>query len=238
MNCCENQMMTKQDLMKKRQKIERFRHSSSLSASHAEQYDVERLASSWQRSTSAECTRNRAAAPLVHLKETYTSATMAHALQHCAQDLKHIAEQSSMVLAVGDIGSTIIKRIQFRKCKVQRKICHFIEGGQWREELVGTNALALSLKPSNLAVCFPMNIICLPFMIGFVMPRRTDPYSKQVLGVIDLRPPGRTPSIWACWRQSAVPQLSSRACWNIKSSNCLYGLFLCRRSCLMERSWC
>ncbi len=44
---------------------------------------------------------------------------------------------------------------------------HFIEGGQWRE-LVGTNALALSLKTQQSSCVFPVNITCPPFMIGFV----------------------------------------------------------------------
>ena len=36
---------------------------------------------------------------------------------------------------------------------------HFIAGGQWAEEVVGTNALALSLKLNNPVACFPMNTI-------------------------------------------------------------------------------
>ena len=45
-------MMTKQNLMQKRQKIDQFRQSSSLSPLHAEQLG-ESIVSSWQRSTSA-----------------------------------------------------------------------------------------------------------------------------------------------------------------------------------------
>ncbi len=43
------------------------------------------------------------------------------------------------------------------------------------------------LKRSKPVVCFPVNTLCHRYMTGFVMQRLfSDPYSKQVLGVIDL----------------------------------------------------
>ncbi|MGB9192274.1 MULTISPECIES: helix-turn-helix domain-containing protein [unclassified Acinetobacter] len=179
-------MMTKQNLMQKRHKIDQFRQSSSLSALHAEQLG-QSIASSWQRSSSAEIPKDRLAAPLVHLqKETYPSA-LANALQHCAQDLKHIAEQSSMVIAVGDIGSTIIWSASSPQMQRAAESVHFIEGGQWREELVGTNALALSLKTQQ-SSCVFSNEHYMPSIHDWVCYAAPiiDPYSKQVLGVIDL----------------------------------------------------
>jgi hypothetical protein len=127
------------------------------------------------------------AAPLAHLqKETYPSA-LANALQHCAQDLKHIAEQSSMVIAVGDIGSTIIWTASSPQMQSAAESVHFIEGGQWREELVGTNALALSLKTQQ-SSCVFSNEHYMPSIHDWVCYAAPiiDPYSKQVLGVIDL----------------------------------------------------
>ncbi|OTG61575.1 transcriptional regulator [Acinetobacter sp. ANC 3903] len=179
-------MMTKQNLMQKRHKIDQFRQSSSLSALHAEQLG-QSIASSWQRSSSAEIPKDRLAAPLAHLqKETYPSA-LANALQHCAQDLKHIAEQSSMVIAVGDIGSTIIWTASSPQMQSAAESVHFIEGGQWREELVGTNALALSLKTQQ-SSCVFSNEHYMPSIHDWVCYAAPiiDPYSKQVLGVIDL----------------------------------------------------
>ena len=178
--------MNKQHLMQKRQKIEQFRQSSSLSPLHAEQLG-QSIVSSWQRSTSAEIPTDRAAAPLVHLqKETYPSA-LEHALQHCAQDLKHIAEQSSMVLAVGDIGSTIIWTASSPQMQRAAESVHFIEGGQWREELVGTNALALTLKTQQSSCVFSNEhyMSSIHDWVCYASPI-IDPYSKQVLGVIDL----------------------------------------------------
>ncbi len=90
----------------------------------------ESIASSWQRSAQAEIPENRSAAPLVNLSpQSQQQSALHHALQHCAEDLKHIAEQSSMVLAVGDVGSTIIWSASVGKCKVLRKVCILLQVG-------------------------------------------------------------------------------------------------------------
>ena len=179
-------MMNKQSLIQKRQQIEQFRQSSSLSPWHAEQLG-QSIASSWQRSASAEIPKNRAAAPLVHLQKETCPSTLTQALQHCAQDLKHIAEQSCMVLAVGDIGSTIIWMASSPQMQHAAESVHFIEGGQWREELVGTNALALSLKTQQSSCVFSNEhyMSSIHDWVCYAAPI-VDPYSKQVLGVIDL----------------------------------------------------
>src|SRR5690606_40498151 len=87
-------MMTKQDLMEKRHNTDQLRQNSSLSPLHAEQLG-QSIASSWQRSSSAEIPKNRLAAPLTDLKKTISSSTLAQALQHCAQDLKQIGRATS-----------------------------------------------------------------------------------------------------------------------------------------------
>ena len=179
-------MMTKQDLAQKRHNIDQLRQSSSLSPLHAEQLG-QSIASSWQRSSSAEIPKNRLAAPLTDIKKTTSSLTLAYALHHCAQDLKHIAEQSSMGLAVGDIGSTIIWTASSPQMQSAAESVHFIEGGQWREELVGTNALALSLKTQQSSCVFSSEhyMSSIHDWVCYAAPI-IDPYSKQVLGVIDL----------------------------------------------------
>lgn len=179
-------MMTKQDLVQKRHNIDQLRQSSSLSPLHAEQLG-QSIASSWQRSSSVEIPKNRSAAPLTDVKKTTSSSTLAHALRHCARDLKHIAEQSSMVLAVGDIGSTIIWAASSPQMQSAAESVHFIEGGQWSEELVGTNALALSLKTQQSSCVFSSEhyMSSIHDWVCYAAPI-IDPYSKQVLGVIDL----------------------------------------------------
>lgn len=173
-------------LMQKRQKIDQLRQISSPSALHAEQLE-QSIVSSWQRSTCAQIPKDRSAAPLTALKKENDSSTLKYALQHCAQDLKHIAQQSSMVIAVGDIGSTIIWAAASPQMQSAAESVHFIEGGQWREELVGTNALALSLKTQQSSCVFSNEhyMSSIHDWVCYAAPI-IDPYSKHVLGVIDL----------------------------------------------------
>ena len=64
---------------------------------------------------------------------------------------------------------------------------HFMEGGQWKEELVGTNALALSLKTQQSSCVFSNEhyMASIHDWVCYAAPI-IDPYSKQILGVIDL----------------------------------------------------
>ncbi len=146
-------MMKKQDLLEKKLHIERFRQSSSLSPLHAQQIQ-QSILNSWQRSEIAEIPVDRQAAPLnSSLSHPQGGSALQRAVQNCAEDLKHIAQQSDMVAAVGDVGSTIIWTAASAQMRNVAERVHFVEGGQWREELVGTNALALSrLCCTNLSV--------------------------------------------------------------------------------------
>ncbi|AUX87732.1 transcriptional regulator [Acinetobacter sp. ACNIH2] len=179
-------MMNKQALLEKRQRIDQFRQSSSLSPLHAEQLG-QSIASSWQRSASAAIPKDRMAAPINHQHRRGLNGALEHALQLCTEDLKHIAQQSSMVIAVGDIGSTIVWSASSHQMQRAAESVHFVEGGQWREELVGTNALALSLKTQQSSCVFSNEhyMTSIQDWVCYAAPI-IDPYSKQLLGVIDL----------------------------------------------------
>ena len=178
-------MLNKQALLQKRHQIETLRQNSSLSLQHADQLG-QSILSSWQRSNSAAIPKDRDAAPLISQKQVKKSA-LEVAIEHCGDDLKHIAEQSSMVAAVGDIGSTIIWSAASGQMRNAAERVHFIEGGQWREDLVGTNALALSLKTQQSSCVFSNEhyMSSIHDWVCYAAPI-IDPYSKQVLGVIDL----------------------------------------------------
>ncbi|OTG82258.1 transcriptional regulator [Acinetobacter sp. ANC 4648] len=178
-------MLNTQALLQKRHQIEILRQNSSLSLQHADQLG-QSIVSSWQRSNSAEIPKNREAAPLINQKHMKKSA-LEVAIEYCGDDLKHIAEQSSMVAAVGDIGSTIIWSAASGQMRNAAERVHFIEGGQWREDLVGTNALALSLKTQQSSCVFSNEhyMSSIHDWVCYAAPI-IDPYSKQVLGVIDL----------------------------------------------------
>ncbi len=179
-------MMTEQNLILHRQKIDQLRQSSSLSLSHAAQLE-QSIVSSWQRSSVAHIPKDRLAAPLLDLKKVRSPSTLSHALQYCAENLKHIAEQSSMVLALGDVGSTVVWTASSPEMRKVAENVHLIEGGQWREELVGTNALALSIKTQQSSCVFSSEhyMPSVQDMACYAEPI-IDPYSKHILGVIAL----------------------------------------------------
>lgn len=174
-----------QNLVEKRKQIEKFRQSSSLSPMHAELLG-QSIHSSWQRSRIAEIPQGRSAAPMLPVAKQAPNA-LQQALTHCAEDLKHIAQQSSMVVAVGDVGSTIIWTASSQQMQSAAESVHFMEGGQWKEELVGTNALALSLKTQQSSCVFSNEhyMASIHDWVCYAAPI-IDPYSKQILGVIDL----------------------------------------------------
>ena len=124
-------MLSQNELTQKRNLIEQLRQSSSLSLKHADQLG-QSIVSSWQRSTYAEIPKDREAAPLMRVKQE-RKTVLEKAIEHCQDELTHIAQQSSMVAAGGDIGSTIIWSAASGQMRNAAERVHFIEGGQWRE---------------------------------------------------------------------------------------------------------
>ena len=178
-------MFTKQELIRQRQSIEQLKHQNSLSPQSAEKLE-QSIASSWQRSVLSSIPKERLAAPLLnHNKKHKTS--LDKALNACSSELGHIAAQSSMVIAVGDVGSTIIWTASSAQMQSAAEKVHFIAGGQWAEEVVGTNALALSLKTQQSSCVFSNEhyMESIHDWVCYAAPI-IDPYSKQVLGVVDL----------------------------------------------------
>lgn len=178
-------MVTKQKLREQRHTVETLRQHSILKTEQTSQVN-ESIASSWQRSVSAAIPKERSAAPLLSLAQKQPSA-LDIALQYCGNDLKHVAEQSSMVIAVGDVGSTIIWTAASQQMRSAAERVHFVEGGQWGEEMVGTNALALSIKTRQSSCVFSNEhyMHSVQDWVCYAAPI-IDPHSRQLLGVIDL----------------------------------------------------
>lgn len=173
------------ELLNKRHEIDQLRQSSSLSIEHADLIN-QSIISSLQRSQQAEIPQGRDAAPLIEV-EAQQPSILKQAIQQCADELKHVAEQSSMVVAIGDVGSTIIWSAASGMMQKAAERVHFMQGGQWREEFVGTNALALSLKTQKSCSVFSNEhyMSSIHDWACYAAPI-IDPYSKQVMGVIDL----------------------------------------------------
>lgn len=174
-----------QNLIEKRKQIDLLRDKITISTIQAKQIGMSIL-NSWKRSTLAEIPKDRLAAPIIDYSTVHQTA-LKHALNNCSDQLKHIAQQSSMVVAVGDISSTIIWSASSRQMRSAAENVHFIEGGQWREEFVGTNALALTLKTQQSSCVFSNEhyMSSIHDWVCYAAPI-IDPYSKHVLGVIDL----------------------------------------------------
>lgn len=174
-----------QTLIKQRQQIETLREKISLSTVQAKQLG-QHILKSWQRSKLAEIPKERMVAPLI-TTSTVESNSLNQALKICEQELKHVAQQSSMVLAVGDINSTIIWTEASQQMRKAAERVHFIEGGQWREEVVGTNALALTLKTEKSSCVFSNEhyMESIHDWVCYAAPI-VDPFSKQLIGVLDL----------------------------------------------------
>ena len=178
-------MRNTQVLIQQRDQIEQLRQSTSLSSVQAKQLG-QSILSSWRRSEMAAIPVDRDAAPISAHKISENSA-LSSAVDLCKDELKRIAQQSSMVIAVGDIGSTIIWSASSGKMRVAAERVNFVEGGQWREDLVGTNALALTLKTQQSSCVFSNEhyLSSVQDWACYAAPI-IDPQTKQMIGVIDL----------------------------------------------------
>lgn len=178
-------MRNSQVLIQQRDHIERLRQSTSLSLLQAKQLG-QSIMSSWRRSELASIPKDRDAAPLAPHKVKENSA-LSHAVDLCKDELKRIAQQSSMVIAVGDVGSTIVWSASSGKMRNAAERVNFVEGGQWREDLVGTNALALTLKTQQSSCVFSSEhfMSSVQDWACYAAPI-VDPQTKQIIGVIDL----------------------------------------------------
>lgn len=174
------------DLLHLRKKIDRYRQSSGLSVEKS-LFIQQSIASSWQRSAVAEIPNDRLAAPLTNVTDTNFDCHLRQALNYCSEDLNYIAEQSSLVFAVGNVNSTIIWTAANRQLRRGAEEVHVVEGGQWREELVGTNAMHLALK-TNQSCCIFANEHFMPSIHDWACYATPiiDPNTKNQIGAINI----------------------------------------------------
>ncbi|KAA8734852.1 transcriptional regulator [Acinetobacter qingfengensis] len=172
------------DLKLQRQEIDKVK-----SLPNTQYFDQKRLGqsiiSSWQRSKDAQIPDDRSAAPLA--KVSIYDSSLDQAMQHCADDLTQIANTSSMVIAVADSTSMIRWMRSSPQMRSAAEKVHFVQGGQWREDMVGTNALALSLRTRQSSCVFSNEhyMDSIHDWVCYAAPI-IDPFTKQVIGVVDL----------------------------------------------------
>ena len=177
-------MSTKKSLVQ-RQNIDKARYSITASSSYTDQIQ-QSIIQSWNRSDKANIPTDRQEAPITKIK-TEQSAYLRQALAYCQEQLQHITLQSSMVMAVADIGSTIIWTTASRPMQKAAEEVNFVEGGYWDETQVGTNALALSLKTKQSSCVFSNEhyMTSVHDWVCYATPI-IEPYTQQVVGVLDL----------------------------------------------------
>ncbi len=163
--------------------IRAIRNSICLVKPAAERLEQSVIASR-QRSHSLLNNKIITAAPLLKSRPDTALIT---SVQNCLYELNSISEQTNMVLAVADAGSSIIWSRASRTMRSAAEKVNFTAGGQWSEESVGTNALALSLR-TGLSSCVISDEHMMETVhdwVCYAAPIR-DPFSQKVLGVVDL----------------------------------------------------
>lgn len=177
-------MLNTKDLTQQRKMIERTRHDKVTPPASAGLLK-QTIFNSWQRSEQAKIPQDRLAAPLS--KVLPNTSSLDSAMQYCASELQHIADSSSMVVAVADQTSTIRWVESSKQMRSAAEKVHFVTGGQWREEFVGTNALALSLRTRQSSCVFSNEhyMSSVQDWVCYAAPIY-DPSTRQMVGVIDL----------------------------------------------------
>lgn len=177
-------MSLKKELNQRRRDIEKLKNQCLQTTidGHIENGSIQY---SWQRSTKAQIPSDLTAAPLAKVSENVS--ILDKALEQCDSQLKDIAHQSSMVLAVAD-QSTQIRWVEAsRHMQGASENVHFVQGGQWGEDVVGTNALALSLYTGKSSCVFSNEhyLDAIQDWVCYAAPIY-HPSTGQVVGVVDL----------------------------------------------------
>lgn len=176
-------MNTRNKWLDRLKKTENLRHKLSLASISYEQLQ-KNIIDSWNRSTSLS--ENLLYAPLVKFDASKTSALQA-ALDLCGDDLSNIVNTSSLMMAVADLRGTILwTKVNRQMSKTAEKV-HLVQGGQWSEMDVGTNALALALKTQQ-SSCVIANQHYMETVRDWVCYATPifDPNSQQVVGIMNL----------------------------------------------------
>lgn len=181
-------MPTKEELLVQRNSTEKIKNqdNSTKSTTTSETQLNPMIIRSWERASNASISKALAAAPL-QLQKRDTTSTLDQVITKCASELQNIAEQSSMIMAICDTSSTLLWTASSTHMQSRAESVHFIAGGQWGEQFVGTNAIGLSLTTQQSSSVFSSEhyIDSIQNWVCYATPI-IDPYSKQILGVVDL----------------------------------------------------
>ena len=127
------------------------------------------------------------AAPLVTLPKEERFSLFRRTIHHTYEELLRIAHDSDMAIGLTDHHGTLLWTWSSRTMLSSAEQVHFVEGGQWSTQAVGTNAIGLALN-SQRSRCVhshenQMNSV--RDWVCYAAPI-IDPISNQFHGVINL----------------------------------------------------
>lgn len=86
------------------------------------------------------------AAPLLNLPIEQEQSLFRRSIQHNYADLLKIADDSEMAIGITDHHGTLLWTWSSRSMLSSAEQVHFVEGGHWSTQAVGTNAIGLALN--------------------------------------------------------------------------------------------
>lgn len=127
------------------------------------------------------------AAPLFDLSKENANTVLHRSLQHQSVDLQRIAQDADMAIGLTDLHGTLLWTWSSRTMLSSAEQVHFVEGGHWSTQAVGTNAIGVALN-SRAASCIyshenDMNSV--RDWVCYAAPVY-DPLSGQLQGIVNL----------------------------------------------------
>ena len=127
------------------------------------------------------------AAPLLSLPMEQEQSLFRRSIQHNYADLLKIADDSEMAIGITDHHGTLLWTWSSRSMLSSAEQVHFVEGGHWSTQAVGTNAIGLALN-NHISSCVyshenQMNSV--QDWVCYAAPI-VDPVSGQFHGIINL----------------------------------------------------
>lgn len=148
------------------------------------------IVNSWSRAQQALVSTEVTAAPLADESETaavWSDSPLQEAVESVEAELRRTAEDGDLVIAVTDARTRILWTYGGRVMRRKAESVHFVPGGRWDDQSVGTNALDLANRLDTPSMVFSAehyarmvrNWVCWAAPVH-------DPASGRQLGVIDL----------------------------------------------------
>lgn len=144
---------------------------------------------SWRRSE-ATLSSAPSSAPMSDEAETsayLTQSTLGRAVSDLEAELRSVADDGDLVVAVTDPQTRILWTYGGRVMRRRAESVNFVAGGRWDEESIGTNALNLALRTDRTTTVFSAEHYA-PIVHSWVCWAAPvhDPVTGAQLGVLDL----------------------------------------------------